>query len=467
MDASVGPYSIVRLINGGGQGQVYLGYDRRLRRQVAIKIHRLPRSRQARLAALAEARQLARMQDERVVRIHDVVESPDYLALVMEYVPGCDLEQLLSATGLSLHGILLIAADVAAALAVARQAGIVHGDLKAANVLITTQGRAKLSDFGISGSPHSGPAGRGSASAAAPEQLLGETLDVRTDLFALGRLLYRMLTGEHSFAVAGDPSLQALAQQGPPDVRSNLPMTREVPDALCALVQQLLQKSPGDRPQNTHPVRRELRLLSRSLPVSDAGSLLREAKPYFRATAPGDRPPQVPGQLSHAGRSRNARNAVRQRWMALLPGSRAGHLGLALVLGLAALAVALYLRPSPLSVHIRDPVLQVDAAAELAREIDASFLVSLAGAVLRERQSGVVLSGAVAPSALITGADRDGGTAREQLAIEVRCSSAFCLLNLQRLGPAVNMRHQHILFSDAPEREWREGVRRALAGLYP
>ena len=88
MESSIGPYSILRLINGGGQGRVYLGYDRRLHRQVAIKIHRLPASDVARRRALQEARLVAGVQSPRMVQIYDVVQSSDYLAMVMEYVPG-------------------------------------------------------------------------------------------------------------------------------------------------------------------------------------------------------------------------------------------------------------------------------------------------------------------------------------------------------------------------------------------
>ena len=85
MGSRIGPYTIVRQIGGGGQGQVFLGHDTRLQRQVAIKTYRLPDARQARRDTLREARRLAGIRDPRVVQVHDVVESSDYLALVMEY----------------------------------------------------------------------------------------------------------------------------------------------------------------------------------------------------------------------------------------------------------------------------------------------------------------------------------------------------------------------------------------------
>ncbi len=88
VDNRVGPYRILRLINRGGQGSVYLGYDKRLHRRVAIKIYRLPARRAARKSLLREAQLIASIQSPKVVQIHDVIESSEHLALVMEYVPG-------------------------------------------------------------------------------------------------------------------------------------------------------------------------------------------------------------------------------------------------------------------------------------------------------------------------------------------------------------------------------------------
>ena len=196
----IGPYRLIELIRRGGQGRVYLGYDDRLRRRVAIKLLSRPRSRLSRKQLVREARTVATLDSPHLVKIYDVVVVPPYLALVMEYVSGCDLEQLLTVTKLSQSSILSVASDLASALAAARRQGIVHGDLKAANVLITQDGRAKLTDFGIArDSAASADVGAGSPSAISPEQLRGEPLDIRADLFALGCLMYRMLSGEHPY----------------------------------------------------------------------------------------------------------------------------------------------------------------------------------------------------------------------------------------------------------------------------
>ena len=125
-DARVGPYRIIRLVNRGGQGSVYLGYDKRLQRRVAIKVYPLPVQRNSRRQLLKEARVVASLDSPRIVQIYDVIESQEHIAMVMEYVPGCDLEEFLTAVRPSLASILVIAGDLAAALSVARQQQIVH-----------------------------------------------------------------------------------------------------------------------------------------------------------------------------------------------------------------------------------------------------------------------------------------------------------------------------------------------------
>ena len=417
--------------------------------------------------ALREARNLAALEDERIVRVHDVVESADFLALVMEYVPGIDLERVLRGVPLSVASILSISTDLAAALAAARRAGMVHGDLKAGNVLVTEQGRVKLSDFGIASAILASGETRGSVAAIAPEQVTGDPVDVRTDLFALGRLMYRMLTGEHAYAIAGQPSMHALSHQEPPQVSVAIPPEREVPPELCTLVQALLQKDPDKRPSNTHQVRRSLRQLSRMEATTHGGDLLRQARPLFRDEVPGEVPLAIPRQLSRAARSRRALAARKRRWLSWLPQSRSGRAMLAAVAGLSVLTLGLLLRSQPLVVHIQEPVLAVDTGTLLARDVDAAFLAAEASANLRQWRDDIYLRGAVAPRTIVTGhAAHDGVADSEQLAIQVRCSTAFCLLQLDRVGQGVRSSYQQLLLSDASALAWREGMQQGLAGLY-
>ena len=368
VESRIGPYSIIRLIKRGGQGQVYLGYDRRLRRRVAIKIHRLPDSRRERRRMLREAQQVASIQSPRVVQIHDVIESREHLAMVMEYVPGCDLEELLREQRLSVASALTIGKDLAAALASARQQRLVHGDLKTSNVLVTEGGRAKLTDFGIARSADEpGYAeSAGSLSALSPEQLQGRTLDVRTDLFALGCVMYRTLCGVHPFYRNDQFDARMLLEEEPVPLQERVPPEIELPAELVQLVAELLQKNPDDRPANTHRVRRLLRSASKQLPLATTDSLLREARPCFRAESQEDIPPRIPSGLRGRGRSRLDAGRWRDRFLRLRWSAR---LGLA-SLGILGLGVPLVyaLQQAPLRVYFEAPLVNVvDARTAASR----------------------------------------------------------------------------------------------------
>ena len=467
---TIGPYSIVRLIKQGGQGRVYLGYDRRLRRQVAIKIHRLPRARGERRAMLREARQLALVQDSRVVQVYDVVQSSDYLALVMEYVPGCDLEEMLQTAWPSLASIVSTATDVAAALAAARQQGLVHGDLKAANLLITTEGRIKLTDFGLASSVEESAAadGGGTISALAPEQLAGSSLDVRTDLFALGRLLYRLLTGRDAFTRVGETGVGALlAPEAVSLDRSEL-LHPESPAELCKLVEQLLRKNPAERPANTHQVRRVLRHVSRQMPLTVGSSLAQEARPVFRPETSADIPLRVPSQLLERGRSRNEQLAFQQRWLSRVPRSASGLLATVLAIAVLLIGAVVALQRAPVSVHISHPVLDIPAGSELAAGVDGPFFAELVGQVLEQHFTEVEFSGALSPRALyvsgVAGPDREP---MERIGLTLRCSEAFCLLDLRRNNARGGKARQQLLLNDAPVEHWRSAVRETLLALFP
>ncbi len=469
--ATVGPYQIVRLINEGGQGSVYLGYDSRLERQVAIKIHRLPSSRSQRKAASREARRVAAIQDARVVQIYDVVESSDYLALIMEYVPGCDLEQVLANRALSLASIHTIATDITVALAAARQCDIVHGDVKAANVLVTCEGRVKLTDFGVArlAQAAGNGSGGGSLSAVAPEQLQGDSVDVRTDLFALGRLLYRLLTGESPFPLLCEPEREQNPFLKPaPPLRQRLPEHQDVPEVLCQLVEQLLQLDPEARPTNTHQVRRILRQVGRELPLSTGASLYSEASASFRTEAIADIPVSIPGQLSQYGRSRNAQIAFRRRWFAHLPRSSLGLAATAALVFLAAVATVKLLEAEPVSVYVAQPVMDLTSGSQLAEQVDGPFLVSVVGQTLEQRLGDVRFSGAVSPRSFHAGEPAvNADNAVENIGIHLRCSEAFCLMALNRSNARGESAQQRILFNDAPAVEWREAIRQALFDLFP
>ncbi|HCD55342.1 MAG TPA: hypothetical protein DEQ90_07940, partial [Halieaceae bacterium] len=300
----IGPYRILRLIRRGGQGSVFLGVDERLGRRIVAKIHALPAEPARSRKVLREAQAVAALDSSRVVKMHDVIVGDTHLAMIMEYVPGCDLEELLAERELSLASILIVASDVAAAIAAGRQRGIVHGDIKPGNVLVTAEGRVKLTDFGLAAEQGSVATVRGSLSCISPEQLLGKPQDVRSDLFALGCLLYRLVAGRHPFQGRRGLDADALVHGAAPPLPAALPDGSSVPSGMASLVASLLAANPEDRPSNTHAVRRQLQAMASAQPRQLRSPLRDEAEPYFRQEASDDLPLQIPRSLSRQARSR-------------------------------------------------------------------------------------------------------------------------------------------------------------------
>jgi len=477
VDNFVGPYRILRLINRGGQGSVYLGYDKRLHRKVAIKIYPLPKTRQARRQLLREAQLVASIQSPKVVQIHDVIESGTHLALVMEYVPGCSLEEFLAAVRPSLASVLTVGTDVAGALALARQQHIVHGDVKAANVLITVTGRAKLTDFGISRSTAQGKSGKwaaGSPSALSPEQYLGKPLDERADLFALGILLYRMLGGEHPFYREGRLDPHLLVAGSPKPLREVAGGAAELPEPLVDIISALLEKDPQKRPRNTRRVRQVLRAVLRSLPMSATHSLLREARPCFRAESPEDIPPLIPETLGQQGRSAlpptgNRAERLWHRWKSLRTPART-----ALVLGLLAVTgvpLAITLHETVTPVRFTQPRTSFTADITLPPEISRAWLVQEVKEALRQQVGNLRVVGPVGaePRTILysRGEPRNWNESSEQLFhLALRCVDQMCVFAITRDHEGTRLNRHGVLFPDMPLRQWREIVRDTTLALY-
>lgn len=475
-DTYVGPYRILRLIRRGGQGSVYLGYDQRLRRKVAIKIRPLPGPRVQRRRILREARMVASIQSAKVVQLYDVIESSDHLALVMEYVPGCDLEELLATTHLSLASVLTIGADIAGALAAARQQHIVHGDLKAGNVLISDSGRVKLTDFGIAqntGGSDAPPEEGVSLTALSPEQYLGRPLDVRTDLFALGCLLYRMLSAQHPFFRDGQLDIGLLLGGAPSPIPDLVADERDVPENLVKLVSELLQADPQSRPANTHAVRQVLRGLSREIPLAASDSLLQQARPCFRHESPEDIPAHVPAGLGRDARSRMVQGRsgfawFRGKWTRLgWPGRIATGGSLLVLLGVP---LTMALRPAETLVHLPQPRLKVAGDMDLPLDISVRWLVEEAKSAVLTGLGPVRFSGPVGatPARLLAADAGDGAPPepQESLQLDLRCLEGFCVYAAARERAGIYNHQQAVLFPDMPLSQWRAVVRGTTLRLY-
>lgn len=255
----IGPYRVERQLGSGGMGEVFLAYDERLHRHVAIKQLRaaigaapdlLERFRR-------EAQAVAKLNHGSIVQIYDVVVAGDADHIVMEYVEGKSLSTLVAAGPLSVNKVIRLAKEVCAGLVEAHSKGIAHRDLKAENVVITPNGQAKILDFGLAKKlwePEFNPALSvpgavlGTFRAMSPEQAQGREVDHRTDLFSFGVLLYEAATGKSPFQGASGLALLAkvITQRQVP-AKSLVP---EIGDELSDLIDRLLEKLPEKRPQN-------------------------------------------------------------------------------------------------------------------------------------------------------------------------------------------------------------------------
>ncbi len=272
----LGPYEILAPLGAGGMGEVYRARDTRLGRDVAVKV--LPQHLSSNPAIRSrferEAKAVSSLNHPHICTLHDVGREGDTDYLVMEMIEGETLARRLSRGALPLAEVLRLGAQIAGALDGAHRAGVVHRDLKPGNVMLTKSG-AKLMDFGLAKEMGFAAAPSnltlsptvtspltaegmilGTFQYMAPEQLDGKEADARSDLFALGVVIYEMATGRRAFEGKTHASLvAAILKEEPRPMRSTDAMS---PPALDRLVRQCLRKDPDERVQSAHDVRLQL-----------------------------------------------------------------------------------------------------------------------------------------------------------------------------------------------------------------
>jgi eukaryotic-like serine/threonine-protein kinase len=249
----IGRYRITEELGRGGMGVVYRATQVTLNRTVAVKLlfPHLATSAEYLTRFRREAETLARLDHENIVRIFDIEDYEDTHCIVMEYVGGPSLSRILAREGrLPPRRARDIAADVASALAAAHRQGVIHRDIKPDNILFSTNGRPKLTDFGIARIADSGQATRtgimmGTPSYMSPEQAAGRPVTAASDLYSLGIVLFEMLAGRVPFQGC-DALAVALKHlnESPPLLRSVAP---DPPEDLCAMVARALAKAPEER----------------------------------------------------------------------------------------------------------------------------------------------------------------------------------------------------------------------------
>jgi serine/threonine-protein kinase len=278
---TLGHYRITAKLGEGGMGEVFRAHDERLDRDVALKVlHEAVAQDSDRLARFErEAKAVAALNHPNIVTLHTIEEADGYRFITMEHVTGHTLAEIIPKDGMALTRVLELAIPIAGALGAAHERGVVHRDLKPSNVMVDDEGRVRILDFGLA-KLRSEPSPADDSEALtktltlegqvvgtlpymAPEQLRGERVDARADLYAFGVMLYEMVTGDRPFR--GDTSADlasAILKDTPQPLEELRP---DLPWRVGLIVQRCLEKEPKRRTQSALDLRHELEDFSQEL----------------------------------------------------------------------------------------------------------------------------------------------------------------------------------------------------------
>jgi Tol biopolymer transport system component len=293
----LGPYEIVSAIGAGGMGEVYRARDTRLDRDVAIKVLPEAFARDAdRLARFErEAKAVAALSHPNILAIHDTGSHDGQMFVVTELLEGETLRARVQQGPMPVRKATEMAMQIARGLAAAHDKGIIHRDLKPENVFVLSDGQVKVLDFGLARSIATATGATETLAAAtdpgtvmgtvgymAPEQVRGQAVDARTDLFAFGAVLYEMLGGQRAFKgdTAAD-TMVAIVKEDPPELAG---LRADVPPALQRIVRHCLEKNPAERFQSARDVAFALESASDSGATAVNPSLPSEAAMPVRAS---------------------------------------------------------------------------------------------------------------------------------------------------------------------------------------
>ena len=288
----VSHYQFLEKLGAGGMGDLYKAHDARLNRFVAVKVLSAANAGdpERRRRFIQEAQAASGLNHPNIITVHDIVNEPEGDYMVMEFVSGKTLVDLIPKGGLRPPQALKYGVQMADALSTAHSAGIVHRDLKPGNVMVTESGLVKVLDFGLAKMTDRGPASNisdntqtiaeapltvegsiiGTVSYMSPEQAQGKKVDTRSDIFSFGVVFYEMLTGTRAFS--GDSALSTLSAILRDEHRPMIEIAPDVPPQLELLISRCLRKNPDERWQSMKDVLAALGALKHE---SDSGQLYR------------------------------------------------------------------------------------------------------------------------------------------------------------------------------------------------
>jgi serine/threonine-protein kinase len=276
---TVSHYRVLERLGGGGMGVVYKAEDTKLNRPVALKFLpiELTRDPEAKTRFLNEARAASALDHPNICTVHEIDETADgHSFICMSFYEGETLKRRLERGALPVADAVRLAAQIADGLAKAHAQGILHRDVKPANVIVTVDGTAKIIDFGLAklaGQAHLTRAGvaMGTASYMSPEQAQGRTVDGRTDIWSLGVLLYQMIAGEPPFRGDNEQAIMfAIVHE--PHVPLRL-VKVDLPEALVAIVERCLEKDCERRFASAAELRVALRQVLHALPSGELSTI--------------------------------------------------------------------------------------------------------------------------------------------------------------------------------------------------
>lgn len=263
----LGDYVLLEEIGKGGVGVVYRARHETDNNEVAIKIlnqHSIADAKHKQRFR-REIRMHAKLKHPNIIEFLDIYDEGDVVALVMELLSGCNLKEYINHKGaLPLHEVLRISTAILSALDKAHESDVVHRDLKPANIFMTDDGEVKLMDFGLAKTTKtneditSSGVTVGTYMYMAPEQILGKNIGIHTDLYALGIVLYRMVTAILPFMSTGGGEFEIMEKQVRQVPQNPKAFNPETPDALANIILRLLEKKSTDRPSNCSEVLDEL-----------------------------------------------------------------------------------------------------------------------------------------------------------------------------------------------------------------